>query len=270
LFFSSDGRELFCGGNDGCLYIYDRGSQACSRIRGHDCDINSVAFADDSSQILFSAGDDGFCKVWDRRSLREDNPQPVGVLAGHMGGITYIDPRGDGRHLITNSKDQTIKLWDARVFSSKDAQEEAQMAVTCTNNSWDYRWQHVPMKFLYPRKPLEGDTSIMTYRGHIVVQTLIRCHFSPAATTGQRFIYTGCGNGQIFIYDVLTGKVVKSLKGHKTVVRDVSWHPYHNEIVSTSWDGVIASWRYVDENLVQTPERTSGRSTRRSKRMASA
>lgn len=30
--FSSDGRELFCGGNDGCLYIYDRGSQNCSKV----------------------------------------------------------------------------------------------------------------------------------------------------------------------------------------------------------------------------------------------
>lgn len=30
--FSSDGREIFCGGNDGCLYIYDRGSQNCSKV----------------------------------------------------------------------------------------------------------------------------------------------------------------------------------------------------------------------------------------------
>lgn len=63
-----------------------------------------------------------------------------------MGGITFVDPRGDGRHLITNSKDQTIKLWDARKFSSKEAQEEAQVAVSVANNSWDYRWQHVPKK----------------------------------------------------------------------------------------------------------------------------
>ncbi|XP_058808193.1 DDB1- and CUL4-associated factor 11 isoform X2 [Phymastichus coffea] len=248
--FSSDGRELFCGGNDGCLYIYDRGSQLCSKVRGHNHDINSVAFADSSSQILYSAGDDGFCKVWDRRSLHEDNPQPVGVLAGHLGGITYVDPRGDGRHLITNSKDQTIKLWDARVFSSKEAQDTASACVNIANNSWDYRWQNVPKKFLYPRKPLEGDTSVMTYRGHIVVQTLIRCHFSPAATTGQRYIYTGCGTGRIIIYDLLTGKIAKSLKGHKTVVRDVSWHPYNPEIVSTSWDGEIARWRYLNENDV--------------------
>lgn len=43
---------------------------------------------------------------------------------------------------------------------------------------------------------LDGDTSIMTYRGHTVLQTLIRCHFSPAHT-GQRYIYTGCGSGRV-------------------------------------------------------------------------
>ena len=32
-------------------------------------------------------------QVWDRRSLSETNPQPVGVLAGHMDGITFIDTK---------------------------------------------------------------------------------------------------------------------------------------------------------------------------------
>lgn len=48
-----------------------------------------------------------------------------------------------------------------------------------------------------PKKHLDGDTSIMTYRGHTVLQTLVRCHFSPAYSTGQRYIYTGCAAGRI-------------------------------------------------------------------------
>ena len=87
--------------------------------------------------------------MWDRRNLREDNPIPVGILAGHVSGITYIDPKVDGRHLITNSKDQTIKLWDTRVFSSRSAVEDARISVVVSNISWDYRWQHVPKKCTY-------------------------------------------------------------------------------------------------------------------------
>lgn len=52
--------------------------------------MNAVAFADSSSQLLFSGSDDALCKVWDRRTLREDRPQPVGQLAGHRDGVTFI------------------------------------------------------------------------------------------------------------------------------------------------------------------------------------
>lgn len=52
--------------------------------------MNAVAFADSSSQLLFSGSDDALCKVWDRRTLREDRPQPVGQLSGHRDGITFI------------------------------------------------------------------------------------------------------------------------------------------------------------------------------------
>lgn len=83
-------------------------------------------------------------QVWDRRTLNEASPKPVGVLAGHMDGITYIDSKGDSRYLISNSKDQSIKLWDVRVFSSDDAQEYTRKVVSEQN--WDYRWQKAPKK----------------------------------------------------------------------------------------------------------------------------
>ena len=38
------------------------------------------------------------------------------------------------------------------------------------------------------------------YRGHTVLQTLIRAYFSPAASTGQRYIYSGSADGQIFVW----------------------------------------------------------------------
>lgn len=39
----------------------------------------------------------------------------------------------------------------------------------------------------------------MTYRGHVVPPTLIRCHFSPAETTGGQYIYSGSANGRIHV-----------------------------------------------------------------------
>ena len=74
----------------------------------------------------------------------ESAARPVGILAGHVDGLTYVDSRGDGRHLITNSKDQSIKLWDMRKFSGSEAQESTKQVVR--NHNWDYRWQNVPWR----------------------------------------------------------------------------------------------------------------------------
>lgn len=257
--FSHDNKEILAGANDASLYVYDRGSnQRTLRVHGHEDDINAVAFADASSHILFSGGDDGLCKVWDRRQLVESCPCPVGVLAGHADGITHIDPRGDGRHLITNSKDQTIKLWDMRKFSDEEGISATKRAVA--GQRWDYRWQPVPRKSVR-RSKLDGDSSLMTYRDHSVLHTLVRCYFSPIHTTGQRYIYSGCSTGSVVIYDVLTGKITSRLTGHRQAVRDVSWHPYENEIVSTSWDGTLGLWRYKrksdDDNEEKEEEPTA-------------
>lgn len=232
------------GANDRCLYVYDlERKERTLRVEAHEDDVNAVSFADESSQILFSGSDDGLCKIWDRRTLQESDPRHVGILAGHLDGITFIDSRGDGRYLLSNCKDQSIKLWDMRHLSSKKAQDETRQCVA--RQDWDYRWQQVPRKVYRNRKRIAGDSSLMTYRGHSVLNTLIRARFSPKFTTGQHFIYTGCANGAVVVYDILTGQIVKTLRGHNACVRDVSWHPYQNTLMSTSWDCTIAQWSYV-------------------------
>ncbi|XP_035286802.1 DDB1- and CUL4-associated factor 11-like isoform X2 [Anguilla rostrata] len=245
---SSDGKEVLGGANDGCLYVFDREqNKRTLKIYAHDDDVNAVTFADRSSQLLFSGSDDALCKVWDRRTLREDKPEPVGQLAGHTDGVTFIHSKGDARYLISNSKDQSIKLWDVRRFSSGEGLAASRLAVT--QQTWDYRWQLVPRRAL-KRDKLTGDTSVMTYRGHGVLHTLIRCRFSPEFSTGQRFIYTGCSTGRIIIYDVLTGRVVSRLSGHKACVRDASWHPYQDYIVSSSWDKAVCMWEHRKTHLL--------------------
>lgn len=79
--------------------------------------------------------------------INESNPHAAGVLAGHRDGITYIDSRGDTRYFITNSKDQSIKLWDTRVFSNYRAQHNARQIIE--HQDWDYRWQPVPKRCKY-------------------------------------------------------------------------------------------------------------------------
>ncbi|GJE85863.1 WD40 repeat-like protein [Phanerochaete sordida] len=294
--FSADGNEVIAGGTE-MVFVYDLlADKRTVKIKAHEDDINSCCWADTASgNVLVSASDDTFLKVWDRRSLGS-SPKPSGVLIGHTEGITYVSAKGDGRYVISNGKDQSLRLWDLRKMRSNlefDQVKDKHFGIT----NFDYRRATYP-KPKYQAHP--NDCSVMQYTGHEVLRTLIRCHFSPADTTGQQYIYSGSADGRIHIWS-LDGRVVQVLDRagtlpmsfdpsepqsttqrqpyRKVCVRDVSWHSQQPIMMSAGWLGggwgtnessVIArhEWKglskmrysledYVDQQNLERPERAA-------------
>ena len=211
--FSQDGREIVAGTSDARMLVYDvETNKNVVNIDAHEDDVNSVAFVDERSNLVVSGSDDCLCKVWDRRTA---SGSAAGVFVGHTEGITHVTPKGDGRYFISNSKDQSIKLWDLRAMHSESQAAAVSTHAGVKRYHWDYRWMEYPpfgkTELAYQAHP--HDTSIMTYRGHAVLETLVRCYFSPLLTTGQRYIYTGSHDGRIYIYDVISGDVVAAPDG---------------------------------------------------------
>ncbi|XP_058197561.1 LEC14B protein [Rhododendron vialii] len=244
--FSTDGRELVAGSSDEAIYVYDlEANKLALRISAHTSDVNTVCFADESGHLIYSGSDDNLCKVWDRRCFKA-NGKPAGNLMGHLEGITFLDSRGDGRYFISNSKDQTIKLWDIRKMSSN-----ANCNPGFRNYEWDYRWMEYPPQARSLKHPC--DQSLATYKGHQVLRTLIRCYFSPVYSTGQKYIYTGSHDSCVYVYDVVSGAQVARLEYHRLTVRDCSWHPQYPILVSSSWDGDIAKWEFPGTGEAPAP-----------------
>ncbi|KAJ7492078.1 WD40-repeat-containing domain protein [Mycena latifolia] len=289
--FSADGNEVIAGGS-GQLFVYDLlANRRTVKIEAHKDDVNSCCWADTSSgNVLVSASDDSFLKVWDRRSLGVSQ-KPSGVLMGHTEGITYVSAKGDGRYVISNGKDQKLRLWDLRKMRTNHELEAVEDNYYGTN--YDYRYPH------YPRPRFRAhpkDCSVMTYHGHAVLRTLIRCHFSPAETTGGQYIYSGSADGKVHIWS-LDGRVVQVLDRAKTLpmtfdpsapelgsthgldshvcVRDVSWHSQEPVLMSAGWEsgrggsrvarhewkglskmgGSLEDW--VEKNAQEEPRRSS-------------
>ncbi|KAM0209794.1 hypothetical protein ACHAQI_006258 [Fusarium lateritium] len=255
--FSGDGRELVAGTSAASIVVYDIESRTVlHHVRGHQDDVNAVCFADKMSpHILYSGSDDTTIKVWDRRSMGDN--REAGAFVGHIEGLTYIDSKGDGRYILSNGKDQSMKLWDLRMAMSTDRYTELDPTRTVSTSGFDYRggvyddedWDVHP-----------HDNSLVTFRGHKVLRTLIRCHFSPPASTNSRYVYSGSTDGKVYIWNMdasLAGVVdVKKATSrtrqmdnrHRfyhfddpgnwgTCVRDASWHPTAPLLVASAWNG---------------------------------
>ncbi|KAF2254724.1 WD40 repeat-like protein [Trematosphaeria pertusa] len=257
--FSGDGREIVAGTGDNSVYVYDiERQQSILRIPGHQDDVNAVCFGDSQSpHILYSGSDDTTIKVWDRRSMGDG--REAGVFLGHTEGLTYVDSKGDGRYVLSNGKDQTAKLWDLRKMMTKDKADRVDINAYTTR--FEYRSNAYDEN---DYRPHPYDCSLVTFRGHKVLKTLIRCHFSPPGSTDSRYVYSGSYDGSIYVWNMdatPAGKidVLKATKNSRprdphlmaetynfygrnggswmTCVRDASWHPNAPIIAATSWNG---------------------------------
>lgn len=239
--FSGDTKEIVACTKNAEVLIYDlNANRISSRVQdAHDNEINSVCFANRSnSNLIFTGSDDSLVKVWDRRSLNRE----AGSFVGHSEGVTHVASKGDGILLASNAKDQLLKVWDIRKMVSPETMSNVRLP---RMSGFDYRWQQYPA-FANVNKHKE-DQSLFTFKGHKVLKTLIRCYFSPAETTGQRYVYTGSYDGNLWIYDLLTGEEAMILKSRTPeasdlTARDVSWHPTYPVIASTSFNGNINTW----------------------------
>ncbi|TID17157.1 wd repeat protein [Venturia nashicola] len=260
--FSGDGKEIVAGTGDHSVYVFDiERNESILRIEGHDDDVNAVCFGDAASpHILYSGSDDTTLKVWDRRSLGDG--RAAGTFLGHTEGLTYVDSKGDGRYIISNGKDQTAKLWDLRRVIPTEVAEKVDVYRHTTG--FEYRMNAYNFN---QWRPHPHDCSLVTFRDHSVLKTLIRCHFSPLGSTDSRYVYSGSYDGKVYIWNMdatLKGTIdvaeatrhlranpgrddddgVWGYGGHggfSTCVRDASWHPDVPLIAATSWNGYGSS-----------------------------
>lgn len=232
---SADGSKFISGTSDASSLFGDLETGLVSRRIRHGDDVNCVRFLPSNDLKYLTASDDGTARLFDGRLSTE---APVISMRGHKAGLVYVEPHQNEHHLITNSKDQTIKLWDMRYINSSP------FSLRRVHNH-DYRYEEYTDEV--PGIPMYNDSSLKTYWGHHVHQTLIRCHFSPYETTGSQYIYSGSADGCIYVWSIDGSlvTVIKSDEGTRfeqsiiynyslpKLIRDVVWHPKEISLYSS-------------------------------------
>jgi len=255
LAISPDGKWVATGGWDRKILLYSIDTLGMFKLvktfTGHNGAVTCLTF-DAASKLLASGSKDFSLRV-------------VNILDGslifqtmdHRDAITAVEFEATGKFVMTASMDGTIRLYDI---------------VNPTNNQ-------KPRLYTYG-KPVNdlitapnGKTFFVANNGNNnvesidftgkVYQTFAGAHTMPVNCLGlsnnKLMMVTGGNDKSVVVWDIATGKPLKTLLGHTWKVNSVAFTKNDQYLVSTGNDGEIRVWDVntgvcvsVQKNLIST------------------
>ena len=194
----------------GTLYVAGISSgRIIKKIETHDGVVWAIAFSSDGKYILTGGGasninQNNTVKLWDVRYGRQVRAFK-GYKEGFESHITSVAFSPDGKQAAAGSYDGTVKLWD---ISSGEATKTFRAT----------------MPYLLKSGSNSGGVSSVA--------------FSPDG----KYIASGSEDGTTRLWDISTGRKIRTLAGHTSSVSSVAFSPDGKYIASGSYDKTIRLW----------------------------
>ncbi|QDV49253.1 c-type cytochrome domain-containing protein [Gimesia fumaroli] len=210
--------------------------------------IKAVAFSEDGKQVV--TGDDSKqVRVWDTTTGKE-----LDTLAGHTAAVSAVEYTSK-TIVVSGSADKTILIQSLQPVWSLIAQLGADTKDPMKVGGSPITNRALCLDFSPDGKLLavgggdpsrSGEVILFDVATGKVVRKLENAHSDTVlglkfSRTGKSLL-TGAADKFVKIFDVATGKFVKSFEGHTHHVLDVAWKADESTIVSAGADNVIKVW----------------------------
>lgn len=230
--FSPDSKTLASAASDSVkLWNVDTGAlrRTWSPYNSNNY-VKSVAFSPDG-RILATGGEDNMVRLWDIQTgdLRR-------TLAGSWLGIDVIAFSPDGSMIAAAS--QEIKVWDV-------ASGTLQKTLTSKTSSSAVAFSQDGQKIAgaFHETIVIWNTTNYDVIGQFTAPDINPNLNSFAFSPDGQIIAAGSGDWIIHLWDVSTGKLTKTLTGHRDAVNSVAFSPDGKTLASGSDDMTVKLWR---------------------------
>jgi WD40 repeat protein len=222
-----------------------------STLSGHTNWVRSVAFSP-NGQFLASGSWDTTIKLWDVAGGRE-----VRTLTGHTDWVNSVAFSPNGQFLASGSWDTTIKLWE--VASGREVRTltghtdwvnsvafnpDGQFLASGSDDKTIKLWE------------VASGREVRTLTGH--TDWVNSVAFSPdgrllaSGSCGKFDSHGNCIQGEVKLWEVTSGREVRTLTGHTDWVNSVAFSPNGQFLASGSDDKTIKLWDVATGSLVRT------------------
>jgi WD40 repeat protein len=236
--FSPDGRLALSGGGsyrrgepldcDVRLWDLDTGKEV-RRCTGHTRPVLSVAFAPDGRRLL-SGSMDTTAELWDADTGKELR------RFFHDQAVRSVSFAPDGRLALSGGDDRTMTLWDLETGKALHG--------FVGHRSWVWAVAFAGKERQAVSACRDGFVRLFDAPGG---DPLLRLDSRPwplslaVALDGRRLLVGGV-DGSLRLWDLETGRVVRSFAGHRGGVPGVAIAPDGRRALSAGEDGTVRLW----------------------------
>jgi WD40 repeat protein len=264
---SRDGRWIAIGLHDGEILLWKRGVAKPRELAGHGRRIQSLKFNPDGS-LLVSAGSDGEVRLWQAEGGEST------LLGKHNTGVAAV--AFDGHRVASGDAKGLIRLWSVdgqplgevsgsvSVSSLALANEQVvaglgdgtvRLADTSTGQIVrEWRAASGSIRCLLvageTSEVITGSLTGSAARWDIATGRLLHTFAEPGhpgfrsfdLSPDERLIAAGDRDGDITVWDRLTGERVGRLAGRTGPIEGVGFVGSSTEVASASWNGAARGW----------------------------